>query len=862
MVSCNPPLCSWRTVIVVPSIAIKEGVVSSIRITKDHFATLYENTVFDSCVYSSKEKNQLRNFAVSPTVQILIINIDAFRKLLKEDKTNEKTSNVIHREAENGIRPIDYIQNCHPIVIIDEPQSVDNTDKAKEALETLNPLCTLRYSATHRNPYNLLYRLDPIRAYEMRLVKQIEVSSVVSDGHFNTPFLRLISVDNTKGLKAKITLHVDGKTGPKTKTVAVKPDDDLYIKSDEREQYRHNFIVNEISAEPGNEYVKFNGGLSIKLGQTLGDLSDDVMKYQIRKTIEEHLDKEIKMRPHGIKVLSLFFIDRVANYRHYDDAGQPAPGKFAVWFTEILNEFLKLSKYKDLYKDPIEKLHDGYFAQDKKHVLKDTGGDSQADEEVYDKIMRNKEQLLSMDEPLRFIFSHSALREGWDNPNVFQICTLNETNSEIKKRQEIGRGLRLPLNQNGDRVFDDRINRLTVIANESYEDFAKKLQSELEDDFGYLFGRVSVESFRRIVLARGDVEEELSAQQSAELWQALKEQGMIDGDGRIQAKFDPTEKNFDLQMPQGLESVKNEVIDCLERMRLKGYVVDKSKKRTLKLNKQIYIDDDFRILWEKIKHKTTYSVVYDTGDLVQAAVRAIKAMPRVAQPKLSWVQAEILMDESIGVSTKERRAATEHVEYSVPLPDLLAYLQKATELTRATLVKILQESGRLAEFPVNPQKFMTQVADCLNKALHSLIIDGIKYEKIAGQEWEMQLLENEESREFFDSVITVKKSLFSEVIYESEVERRFAQELDERKDIKFFFKLPRWFQVTTPVGEYNPDWAIVKENGGKVYLVRETKSTRDFEKLRNSEAQKVRCGRRHFEALGTGFEVVTKAAEV
>ena len=392
------------------------------------------------------------------------------------------------------------MQAARPIVIIDEPQSVDSTDKAQEAIKALNPLCTLRYSATHRNPYNLVYRLDPVRAFELKLVKQIVVASTMADGGANDAFVRVEQIDYTKGIKAKLRIHVQTAQGPKEKLVTVKNGADLYTLSSERACYQDGFVVAEINAEPGNQYLRFNNGRVLRLGEETGGLREDVWRVQIKQTVKKHLDKELQMQARGIKVLSLFFIDRVANYRDYDDANRPVKGKFAEAFEAALAEMAKEERYKPLawLTLPVEQLHNGYFAQDKKGILKDTRGDTQADDEVYNLIMKEKERLLSLDEPLRFIFSHSALREGWDNPNVFQICTLNETRSAVKKRQEIGRGLRLPVDQNGLRVFDESINKLFVVANESYEDFARALQIEYEEDCGVTFGKVPITALAKL----------------------------------------------------------------------------------------------------------------------------------------------------------------------------------------------------------------------------------------------------------------------------------------------------------------------------------------------------------------------------
>jgi len=854
-----------KFVIVVPSVAIREGVLKNLEITKEHFLHLYNNVSYDYFVYDSKKINQVRQFSASNNIQIMVINIDAFRKTL-EDKDEEKKSNIIHRESDklSGRKPIEFIRATHPIVIIDEPQSVDNTPKAKEAIETLNPLCTMRYSATHRNPYNLLYKLDPIKAYDMRLVKRIEVASVLSEEYFNEPFIRFRAVDNQNGIRAKLSIHVDSSSGPKLKNVTVRSGDDLFIRSNERENYRNSYIINEINAEPGNEYISFSNGKTLSLGQTQGGLTDDIMKVQVRNAIQEHLEKELKVKDKGIKVLSLFFIDRVANYRSYDEQGNPVKGKIALWFEEYFNELIQKPRYKDSLKFPLEKLHDGYFAADKKGILKDTSGSTLADEDVYNKIMKNKEQLLSLDEPLRFIFSHSALREGWDSPNVFQICTLNETKSEMKKRQEIGRGLRLPVNQQGERIFDETINRLTVIANESYEDFARKLQTEIEEDFNVHFGAVSKNAFAKIIQVIDDQETTLGDEISKKIWEELKQQGHIDEDGKIQPKFNPSDKYFEVILSPEFQDVKHQVIDIVQSYLFSEHVVNRNNRKTLKINKMVYLDDEFKKLWDKINPKTTYSVEYDTDVLIEKASKAIREMERIEKIKIVYKKAEVDIQEK-GIVTKELRIQETTASYGedkVNLPDILAYLQKETELTRNTIVRILISSGRIEEFPLNPQKFMDSVARLIKNELHQLVVDGIKYEKIAGQEYEMRLFEETEIISYLNNLIEVKKSVYDAIEYDSEIEKRFAESLDMRDDIKLFVKLPSWFKIDTPIGTYNPDWAIVKHEDDTLYLIRETKGIKDFEKLRNIEADKIRCAKRHFRELQVDFKTVVEANEV
>ena len=414
-----------KFVIVVPSVPIREGVLKNLQITYDHFQTLYDNTSVNYNVYDSNHISQLRGFATSDNIEILVINIDAFAK----------DENVINKPNDklNGQEPIKFIQSTHPIVIVDEPQNM-GSDRRSAAIANLKPLCTRRYSATHRELYNLIYSLNPIKAYDMGLVKQIEVDSVLEENSQNGAFVELTAIVATKTrITAKLTIDVNDKDGVKRKRVTVKVGDDLYNLSNNREIYRDGYIVEGIDAS--NSFVSFSNNEMLYQGQQRGGQNDEIMKFQIRRTIEEHLNKELKLNKQGIKVLSLFFIDRVANYRSYNIQGARVEGKFAIWFEEIYNELMAKPIYQSLNRFPIDKIHDGYFSEDKKGQMKDTSGETQADDNTYNRIMRDKEWMLDINTPLRFIFSHTALREGWDNPNVFQICTLNENKTDMKKLQ-------------------------------------------------------------------------------------------------------------------------------------------------------------------------------------------------------------------------------------------------------------------------------------------------------------------------------------------------------------------------------------------------------------------------------------------
>ena len=866
-----------KFIVVVPSVAIREGVLKSIDIMKGHFQTLYEKAPFDHFVYDSKRLGKVRQFANSNQIQIMVINIQSFQKDVADkdlsDLTEEelKKLNVINRENDrmSGRRPIEFIQAANPIVIIDEPQSVDNTAKSRRAIGNLNPLVTLRYSATHRNPYNLLYKLDPIKAYDLRLVKRIEVASIRSDDAFNDGYVKVLATDNTNGIKARLEIHKDGPSGPKAAKLWVKQGDDLYVKSKERHVYRDGYIVQNIDCTPGSQYIEFNQGRFLELGQEIGGLGDDVMRAQVYETVEQHLKKERALKGKGIKVLSLFFVDRVANYRIYNDDGTTSLGKIGQWFEQAYRELTAKPIYAGVIRFSATEVHNGYFSNDKDGHAKDTRGNSAADEDTYNLIMRDKERLLDPCVPLRFVFSHSALREGWDNPNVFQICTLNETQSTEKKRQEIGRGLRLPVNESGERVHDETVNRLTVVANESYEDFASKLQTEFEEDFGIRFGKVERISFAELVRVAGDgSENKIGQEESDRIWSELLEQGYLSEAGDILDNFDPRNPHFDLKVSAEFAELKAAIVDEMNRRVFKNRIVNARERRELRFRKEVQLRPDFQELWERIKHRTRYRVTFDTAELIDRALSRMRQIKPIKPPRVATTVVKVDMSEA-GVSA-DRQIATRvrDVERVKLLPDILAFLQKETELTRHTLAEILKRSGRLADFIINPQAFMVIVGREIARALHDLMLKGVKYEKIAGAYWEQSRIEQEAQDgivRYLSNLYVVQnreKSLFDAVEYESEVEKRFARDLDCNENVKLFVKLPAWFKIDTPIGPYNPDWAFVTEREQKLYFVRETKSTLDSQERRTRENQKIACGREHFIALGVDYDVVTLLSDV
>lgn len=864
-----------KFIIVVPSLAIKEGVYKSLEITKEHFKGLYENTVYNYFIYDSQKLEQVRSFATSSNIEIMIINIDSFRKSFV-DPEKEATANIIHRPNDklSGYKPIEFIQQTNPIVIIDEPQSVDSTPKSKEAIASLNPLVILRYSATHKEKLNLVYKLDSVDAYEKELVKQIEVISVMPKDSNNNPYIKLVSASNTKsGISAKVEIDILDKGKIKRVTKTIKKGTNL-ARLTKRELYE-GFRIDEINCEKGKEYITFTtNDILIQKGEAYGDIDHDELKrVQIRKTIEEHLNKELKLTRKGIKVLSLFFIDRVANYRDYDSEGNPIKGKYAVMFEEEYKKFIRKPKYNTLFMDVdidtiAEEVHDGYFATDKKKdskgnsIYKETKGNTAADEDAYSLIMKDKERLLSFDTKLRFIFSHSALREGWDNPNVFQICTLNETKSEIKKRQEIGRGLRLAVNQDGERVYGHDVNTLTVMVNESYEDFVTNLQREIEEEEGIKFGVIDKYTFSNILYEDSEgLKLQLGCSKSENIWNFLKDEKYIDAKGNIQEKLKIELKDNTLSLPEDFKAFEPMIIQKLTKLagNLKN-IKNADNRREIKLNKENIIDDkEFMELWNRIKYKTTYSVDFDSDKLVEACIKAIQEDLKVGSVKIEVTKAKTKIAEE-GISSTKRSKEFFEVKEKVDLPDILTYLQNETNLTRKTIANLLVKCGKLDLFKVNPSKFMQEVALIIKRTLSNFIVDGIKYEKIDGEEYAVQeIFKNQELFGYLkDNIIESSRSVYNYVKYDSDVEKSFAESLENDDNVKVYAKLPSNFKVDTPIGSYNPDWAILIEKNGeeKLYFVVETKGTNQIALLKDSEKGKIRCAKKHFKALNTDVEAV------
>jgi type III restriction enzyme len=860
-----------KYVIVVPSVAIKEGTIKTLQITRDHFESLYPGSKgYEFFQYDSSKLGQVRNFATSPHVQIMVVTVGAI---------NKKDVNNLYKESEKtgGEKPIDLVRATRPVIIVDEPQSVDGglAGRGREALGAMNPLCTLRYSATHVDKHHMVYRLDAVDAYDRRLVKQIEVASAGVEGAFNRPYVRLVSTKSTRGtVTARVELDMQTKHGAARKEVTVQDGDDLE-QTTGRGIYE-GFRIGEIRAGRGNQLleVRHPGGEDfLEPGQAIGTVNQDDLKRQmIRRTIKEHLDKELRLAPQGIKVLSLFFIDKVSHYRSYDTDGNPVKGKYALMFEEEYRRLAKHPDYATLFEGidsetAAEDVHNGYFSIDKKGKSVEpefnarTGelkaGATQDAERAYNLIMQEKEKLLSFDSKLKFIFSHSALREGWDNPNVFQICTLRDIGTERERRQTIGRGLRLCVDQTGNRVRGFETNTLTVVATESYRDFADNLQREIEADTGIRFGIVESHQFAGIGLTGKDGQvHPLGVDNSEAIWKHLQEQGYIDSKGKVQDALRTALKEGKVDLPEAFEGQRQHIESVLKKSAGKLDVKDADKGVVVKTRQAVLHSEEFKALWDRIKHKTTYRVYFDNDALIKDCAKAIENGPPVSRTRLTWRKADLEIGKA-GVLAEETSVSAPMAmdESDIELPDILTDLQDKTKLTRQSIVAILTKSNRLDDFKKNPQEFIDLCAEGINRSKRLALVDGIKYQRLGDDFYYAQeLFEKEELHGYLTNMLETSKSVYEHVVYDSEgVEKGFAERLEKNEAVKVYAKLPGWFKVPTPLGSYNPDWAMLVEIDGdqRLYFVVETKGTLFADALRATEQAKIDCGREHFKALGT-----------
>ena len=714
--------------IVVPSIAIKEGVNKSLEMMGDHFRALYSGVPFEHFIYDSAKLGQVRNFATSPQIQIMVMTVGAI---------NKRDINTIYQENEKtgGEAPIELIRATNPIVIVDEPQSVDGglNGQGRQALERMNPLCNLRYSATHVDKHHMIYRLNAVDAYEQKLVKQIEVAAgTVADDH-NNAYVRLVSTQQRRGtISAQIEIDAATRGGSvQRREMTVQDGDDLEQKTG-REIYGDHYI-GEICVEPRNRRMELRvpgDERWLQPGEIYGAVDRlAVQREMIRKAIREHLDKEKRLKPQGIKVLSLFFIDKVANYREYQEDGTQVKGEYARIFEEEYRRAANIPEYNTMFEgvdltEAAEQAHDGYFSIDRRGGWADTSESRQADrdnaERAYNLIMRDKEKLLSFDEPLKFIFSHSALREGWDNPNVFQICTLRDIGTERERRQTIGRGLRLCVNQDGERQRGFEVNTLTVIAQESYEDFAENLQREIEEETGIRFGVVEKHQFAQLEIDGADGQRKrLEVEESKELWRYLVTQGYLDQQGKITDLLREALVNGNFNLSEQYEPLREAIAEVLRKAAGRYEVKKAEERRTARPREAVLDSKEFKALWERIKYKTTYRVQFNNEGLLEECTEALANAPLIPAARLQWDTAAMQIDQG-GVQGKllESRALVPLRDNAIELPDLLTELQDRTHLTRRSIARILSESGRLPDFRNNPQKFIEIAAEAIRIRKH------------------------------------------------------------------------------------------------------------------------------------------------
>jgi type III restriction enzyme len=876
-----------KFIIVVPSIAIREGVYKSFEMTQEHFAEEYGKKI-RFFIYNSTQLTEIDRFASDSSINVMIINSQAFNA-----KGKDARRIYMKLDEFRSRRPIDIIAKTNPIMIIDEPQSVEGK-QTKENLKQFNPMLTLRYSATHKSDsiYNMVYRLDAMEAYNKRLVKKIAVKGITETGSTATDsYLYLESINLSKG-DPTATLQFEMKTAsgvPKKKSKIVKEGDNLYDYSNGLEEYRNGFVVSHIDGR--DDSVEFTNGIKIYAGDVVGAVDEDQLRrIQIRETILSHLQRERQLFYKGIKVLSLFFIDEVANYREYDAAGQPTNGKYAVMFEEEYEDILNNMQLaigeddyiKYLHSIPASKTHAGYFSVDGKGKMinskvgkKETTSD---DVSAYELIMKNKELLLDRDpkkSPVRFIFSHSALREGWDNPNVFQICTLKQSSSDVRKRQEVGRGLRLCVNQDGERMDVNalgndvhNVNVLTVIASESYDSFAKGLQTELAEAVADRPKKVTQELFidHLVVDSQGN-EFMITSEVASAIHYDLILNGYINKIGELTDKYYEDKANGEVKIAEEAKGFENEVIGIIDSI-YDSKVMQPENARSN--NVELQVDDEklampeFKALWSKINSKSVYVVDFDTDELVRKSIASLDSKLRVS--KIFFRVESGAMDS---IKSKEDLTSgasfvkEESGSYGVTIEansnvkyDLIGKLVDETGLTRKAIIAILQgiQPSVFNQFKDNPEEFISKAAQLINDQKATAIIEHITYDVLDEKYGTEIFTEPTIKGRLGVNAMKAKKHLYDHIVYDSTNERDFATDLDTNTDVAVYVKLPDGFYISTPVGHYNPDWAIAFYEGNvkHIYFVAETKGSMNSMQLRLIEESKIHCAREHFKAISNG----------
>lgn len=852
-----------KFIIVVPSIAIKEGVFKSIQTTEAHLKQLYAGAPFNYFIYDSGKPGQIDRFSASPGIQIMIVTVGAI---------NKKEVNNLYKDNENteGARPIDKIKSIRPVIIVDEPQSVDGglAGEGRKALQEMNPLCSFRYSATHVHKSQMLYKLTAVDAYERKLVKQIEVAAATVEQAHNSVYLRIEKVSSKKGaIQATVEIDIQSGASVSRKSKVVQDGDDLEELTG-RALYK-GYKIGSISAKKGQESVeirKDGESTYLTLGQATGDADiGQVHRQMISRTIYEHFEKELELNRKGIKVLSLFFIDTVEKYRAVSPTGETTLGEYGVIFEEEFCRHAANPKYKSLFDGKDAKQlsslsHGGYFSIDKKGGWKDTSESSKANQEdaerAYSLIMKDKEALLSFDSKLKFIFSHSALREGWDNPNVFQICSLREMGSERERRQTIGRGLRLCVNQEGQRQQGFQINTLTVIAKESYEQYAANLQKEMEET-GYRFGVLEAHDFSIIPVPGPNGQLQQAGQDfSRKVWTLLLNAGLIDSIGNIKTELKTCVAAGAIPLTAEFIPYHGHILEIIRKRAGRIEIKNSAERRPIKTRKAVLDSSEFQALWNRIKHKTTYRVDFDNAQMVRSCIDSLRKhleLNAIQRSRLNWTVAQIRigLDGTEATVTSTDTAGLQ--QDLIPLPDILSTLQDATHLTRRSLATILTEVDFASHFKKNPQQFIEIASSVINGAKKLALVDGIKYQRIGENEFYAQeLFLDSEVMGYVSSMIESKKGVQDYVVYQSGTEREFAAQLEQNESVKVYAKLPSWFKVPTPLGFYIPDWAVLIEKNGvdKLYFVVETKSTTLSGSLRPEESAKIDCGLVHFSEIG------------
>lgn len=886
-------LYGWsKFIIVVPSIAIREGVAKSFETMQEHFANEYGKRI-QFFIYNSKQLSKIDTFASDSGLHVMIINTQAFNSSMNEEKSKgegrsgDAAARIIFskRDEFGSRRPIDILAQTNPIMIIDEPQSVLGTKKdnaTRQGIEKFCPLFTLLYSATHRKGdiYNMVYRLDAMDAYNRKLVKKIEVKGITQQGSTATNgFVYLDEIVIGKGNpQARISFDVKTSTGFRQTTKLVGEGFNLSEQSGGLAEYDSNFIVELIDGVAGT--VRFLNGIILNEGDTIGRVNEDTLRrIQIRETIRTHIERERDLFQKGIKVLSLFFIDHVSSYRIYDKDGT-SNGKFADMFEEeyinVLQEmrprFTDEAYMRYLSKFPAEKVHQGYFSQDKKGVAVDSK-EKEGDNEIraYDLIMKNKERLLSFDEPVRFLFSHSALKEGWDNPNVFQICTLKDTTNEIKKRQEVGRGMRLCVNKNGERqdqdilgegVFDTNV--LTVIASESYEHFSKHLQTELAENIGDHPVVVTPTLFDGIVITAEDGKElKINREKAIEIHEELISNGYVKK-GKLTEKYFNDKKNGTIDLGEELNPIKEGIVRQLETVFNPDKMMpDNARKPKIATFRADLFKEKFTEIWKRINVKTYYKVDFSTDELIRKAIESIDKHLSVTEIRivveggsLEGIRDRESLEAGVAMTAGKSRTirVSESIGNSVRY-DLIGKLVEATGLTRKTIVEILKgiKPTTFHQFKMNPEEFIIKTGNIINDAKAIAVIQKIAYEKTSNT-YDMDIFTESTIRgKLGVNAIESAKSLYDIVVVDSQgVEKNLAQNLENKEEVEVYTKLPRGFYINTPMGHYNPDWAVAFKEGSvkHIYFIAETKGN-DWQEsqLRGSEWAKIECARRHFAAI-------------